>query len=79
MNMRCFKNRGLIISGMLLVLVTVVLSSCDRTPSPEGRMEIKVENLQKEMMDSLQQQNRAILDSIGKMREEIEELKQLKN
>jgi hypothetical protein len=38
-------------------------------------MSIKIENLQKEMIDSLRRQNRAILDSLGKIRAEIEELK----
>jgi nucleoside-triphosphatase THEP1 len=52
------------------------LSSCDRNSSPEGRMSIKLENLQKEMIDSLQKQNKAILDSIGKIREELNELRQ---
>jgi len=49
--------------------------SCGTNSSPEGRMTEKIETLQKEMLDSLQQQNRAILDSLGQIRQEIEELK----
>jgi hypothetical protein len=63
-----------------LILITIFLvvfaGSCDRTSSPEGRMSIRIENLQKQMTDSLRQQNRAILDSLGKIRAEIEQLKQ---
>jgi hypothetical protein len=39
-------------------------------------MSIKLENLQKEMIDSLKQQNRAILDSLGRIREDLQELRQ---
>ena len=63
-----------------LILTTIFLvffaGTCDRTSSPEGRMSIKIENLQKQMTDSLRQQNRAILDSLGKIRAEIQQLKQ---
>ena len=52
------------------------MSSCDRSSSPEGRMSIKIESLQKQMIDSLAQQNRAILDSLSKIRTELNELKQ---
>jgi len=63
----------------LLILVSIVcLSACDRSSSPEGRMSIQLETLQKEMIDSLKQQNRAMLDSLGKIREELNELKQVK-
>jgi hypothetical protein len=63
-----------------LISITIIgflfAGSCDRTSSPEGRMSIKIENLQKQMIDSLRHQNRAILDSLGKIRAEIEALKQ---
>lgn len=62
-----------------LILITLFqvffAGTCDRTSSPEGRMSIQVENLQNQM----QQQNRAILDSLGKIRAEIEQLKQERN
>ena len=38
-------------------------------------MSLKIESLQKEMIESLQQQNRAILDSLGKIREDLNEIK----
>jgi hypothetical protein len=61
-----------------ICLAIVLISSCGRDSSPEGRMSIKLEELHKEMIDSLKQQNRAILDSIGKIREELNALKQLR-
>ena len=39
-------------------------------------MSIQLENLHKEMIDSLKQQNRAILDSLSKIREDLREIKQ---
>jgi hypothetical protein len=56
-------------------LSTLSLISCDRNSSPEGRMSIKIENLQKEMIDSLKKQNRDILDSLGKIREDLREIR----
>jgi hypothetical protein len=61
-----------------LISLVFAISACDRSSSPEGRMSIKIENLQKEMIDSLKHQNRAILDSLGKIREELNELKKIK-
>ena len=62
--------------GILVLMILMIFTSCERNSSPEGRMSIKVENLQKEMMESMQQQNKAILDSMGKIREELNELKE---
>jgi hypothetical protein len=59
----------------LILSLTILLSSCGRDSSPEGRMSIKLESLQKEMIDSLRMQNKAMLDSLSKIREEIEALK----
>jgi hypothetical protein len=73
MHMRKSNHAALILITIFLV---VFAASCDRTSSPEGRMSIRIENLQKQMIDSLRQQNRAILDSLGKIRAEIEQLKQ---
>lgn len=61
---------------MLLFISILVLNACDRNSSPEGRMSIKVENLQQEMIDSLTQQNRAILDSLSNIRKDLKELQQ---
>jgi nucleoside-triphosphatase THEP1 len=70
-------------TGIRVVLIAIIismciaqLSSCDRNASPEGRMSMKLESLQKEMIDSLRRQNKAILDSIGSLRAEIKELRQ---
>ena len=64
------------IHAMLFVALIVIITGCDRTSSPEGRMSIKLENLQKEMIDSLRQQNRAIMDSLGNIRRELNEIRQ---
>ncbi|MEO6454277.1 MAG: hypothetical protein ABIN97_09405 [Ginsengibacter sp.] len=63
---------------MIPFISIVIFSACDRTSSPEGRMSIKMESVQKEMIDSLKQQNKAILDSLGKIREELKEMRQAK-
>jgi hypothetical protein len=59
-------------------MLAVTLHSCDRTSSPEGRMSIKLETLQKEMIDSLQSQNKAIRDSLQSLRLDIQKLQQQK-
>ena len=75
MNMR--KTNRLRAALILTTIFPFVFAgTCDKTSSPEGRMSIKIENLQKQMTDSLRQQNRAILDSLGKIRAEIQQLKQ---
>ena len=61
---------------IIILILVVVMSACDRNSSPEGRMSIKLENLHKEMIDSLKKQNEAILDSLGKMRQEIQKLRE---
>jgi hypothetical protein len=64
------------IYGIFIFLFISAISACDRTSSPEGRISIQLENLHKEMLDSLKQQNRAMLDSLGKIREELRAIKQ---
>lgn len=51
--------------------------ACDRKDSPGGRMSIKLES-QKEVIDNLQQQNKAILDTLRMIREDIKMLQQQK-
>ena len=41
-------------------------------------MTLKLEELQQSMMDSLKQQNAAILDSLSAIRNELDEIKQEK-
>jgi hypothetical protein len=65
----------LTIYGIIIIGILATTMSCDRESSPEGRMSIKVESLQKEMMDKMEQQNKAILDSLGKIRQELDALK----
>lgn len=68
----------LIKKSLPIFIVIGLLSSCGRDSSPEGRMTLKLEEIQKGMVDSMMQQNRAILDSLGKIRQELHELKQEK-
>lgn len=60
---------------MLTGVLVTVLASCDRSSSPEGRMGIKLEDLQQQMLDSMQQHHRALMDSIGQLRQELNTLK----
>ena len=64
--------------GMLTLLLVVLFSSCERNSSPEGRMSIQLEKLQKDMIDSLNQQNKAILDSLGQIRKDLKQIPQLR-
>ncbi len=63
--------RNIIFSLIILFLI----SSCGENSSPEGRMTNKMEELHQEMIDSLMQQNRAVLDSLRNIRTELNELK----
>ena len=65
-------------NGTFIFFCMLTISACDRSSSPEGRMSIKIESLQKNMIDSLQKQNRAILDSLSQIRKELNEIKKLK-
>ena len=60
------------------LLLVIVLTACGRESSPEGRMQIKMESLQKELIDSLRSQNNALLDSIGSLRKDVQALQQQK-
>ena len=62
----------------IVLFMSMMLTACGRESSPEGRMSMKLEDLHREMIDSLKQQNRAILDSLSKIREELNEMKQQK-
>lgn len=59
-------------------LFIIALASCDKSSSPEGRMGMKLEDLQQQMLDSMQQHNRALLDSISQIRRELTALKENK-
>ena len=64
--------------SIIVFFIPIVLISCDRSSSPEGRMTMKLEELQKQMMDSLQHQNNIMLDSLSAIRQELNEIKQQK-
>jgi len=59
---------------LLVASITFTLTACGRTSSPEGRMSIKLEQLQKEMRDSLKKQNEAILDTLSRIRQDLNRL-----
>lgn len=61
---------------IIVLFIPIVLIACDRSSSPEGRMTMKLEELQKQMMDSLQHQNNMIRDSLSAIRSELNEIKQ---
>lgn len=61
---------------MKILIITLLLSltACGRDSSPEGRSQIRDEKLQSQV-DSLKDQNKAILDSIARINKEIKTLK----
>ena len=61
---------------IIVLFISIVLIACDRSSSPEGRMTMKLEELQKQLMDSLQHQNNMIKDSLSAIRSELNEIKQ---
>ena len=71
-------TRNLLARNVVMACISVMITgACGRESSPEGRMSIQLD-LHKEMMDSLRQQNKEILDSIGKIRTDINQLQQLR-
>ncbi|MDB5192101.1 MAG: hypothetical protein JWQ96_1664 [Segetibacter sp.] len=63
---------------IIIIIGSTLLAACGRDSSPEGRMAMKLEDLQKNMMDSLRKQNAAMLDSFGKIRQELNRLQEKK-
>lgn len=72
LNKKLWSIRNIAVTIVFVILFT----ACDRSSSPEGRMTMRLENLQKEMIDSLKIQNKAMLDSLGKIREDLRKLQQ---
>jgi hypothetical protein len=71
-------KRNLLSRNVLIACISIMIASaCGRESSAEGRMSIQLD-LQKEMIDSLRQQNREILDSLGKLRTDINQLQQIR-
>ncbi len=63
-----------IVRNGVLSFLLFLLIACGENSSPEGRMRMKLEDLHKEMIDSLKKQNEAILDSLSKIREDLRKL-----
>jgi len=59
---------------LLTIILLLSLAACNRESSPDGRSQIRDEKLQTEI-DSIKDQERAILDSIRIINKEIRELK----
>lgn len=57
----------------ILLLFAYSATSCGPNSSPEGRMTQKVEEIHKEL-DSLKKQNALILDSLGKIKQQLEKI-----
>jgi len=74
-NARVMNSNKIKFTALAFILI-IAFNACDRTSSPEGRMSIKLEQLQKEMRDSLKTQKAAILDTLSKIREDIQRLEQ---
>lgn len=72
-----FNITSIVRNGVLSFFL-LLLIACGENSSPEGRMRMKLENLHKEMIDSLKKQNAAILDSLSKIREDLRKLENKK-
>jgi hypothetical protein len=69
------KNASVLIKYLMAITAMFVINACGPTDSPEGRMNLKVEALRQEM-DSIKQQNAAVLDSLGAIREELRQIRE---
>ena len=58
---------------LLYTIISIILLSCGSNSSPEGRMTNKMEAIRQEF-DSLKKQNAMILDSLGKISKQVEQL-----
>ena len=58
---------------LLIIILTIVLLSCDSNSSPEGRMTNKLESIRQEF-DSLKKQNAMIIDSLSKLSQQVQKL-----
>ena len=57
-----------------IIIFCVALASCGSNSSPEGRMTNKMEEIRKEI-DTLKQQNDALLDSVNKAGRELDSIR----
>ena len=58
----------------IILIGTLFLAACDRQSSPDGRSRIRDEKIQKEI-DSLKNENRAILDSVKSINKQLHDIK----
>ncbi len=63
------------VSALLFLLLLNFLVGCGQNSSPEGRMNYKLDELQDEMKSQMNQQHKALLDSLSAIRQELQELK----
>lgn len=63
--------------SIVVAAAAILLTACGSNSSPEGRMTMKIETLQKELLD-IQKQNKAILDSIASLQNNIQQWQQCK-
>ena len=73
--MERIPKKQFLIPELLIAFCVLFLTACGRDSSPEGRMSMQLETLQQQMTDSLRKQNHDMLDSLGKIRQELEEIK----
>lgn len=59
----------------IALVFILALTSCGQNSSPEGRLSIKIDAMHQEI-DSLKKQNTAILDSLNKMDQRLQNLQQ---
>jgi outer membrane murein-binding lipoprotein Lpp len=59
---------------LLSFLLIILLTGCGKESSPEGRMQIKIETLEKKI-DDLNSRNNALADSVMVIHEEVRALK----
>ena len=59
---------------LLVSVFLILLAACGKSSSPEGRLTLKLEAIQLQL-DSLKKENAVILDSLGKLSEEIRTIK----
>jgi len=59
---------------LFTIVLLLSLGACNRESSPEGRAQIRHEKVERKL-DSLLEQNRAIMDSIHVINKELTELK----
>ncbi|WP_298353841.1 hypothetical protein [Runella sp.] len=60
---------------IIVLALILALTSCGQNSSPEGRLSIKMDAMHQEI-DSLKKQNTMILDSLNKMNQSLQKLKQ---